>query len=123
MNVTFLEVGRTRLPHHRFRMKRLHCLPCTVANAFAVLIGDRKQDFQLVVVGFFVDPQNDAADLFAIHNNAVGFTVRCVNATLDGLAGYDLALEIDVVITLAELLQCAVFERPLVIQDKLLTVI
>lgn len=43
MNVSFLKVGRTGLPHLCFGMQGFHCLPCTVADAFAVFLRQHKK--------------------------------------------------------------------------------
>ena len=93
------------------------------ADAAAVLLGRGEQNLQMIVVGFAVDFQNHAANFSAVHDNAVGFVLRIVNAALDGVAGDDFAVIVDVVVALAELLQCAVFERPLVVENELLTVV
>ena len=63
------------------------------------------------------------ACLFAIHDNAVGFVVRSVNASFDGRTGNDFAIAVDVIVPLAEFLQRAVLEGPLIIENELLAVI
>ena len=54
---------------------------------------------------------------------AGGFALRIIDTALDGLARNDLAIPIKVIIALAKFLQRAVFESPLIIQNKLLAII
>ena len=77
----------------------------------------------MVAVRFLVDGEDHAAHLLAVKHDAVGFAFRVIHRALDGRAGDDLAIPIKMVVTLAKFHQRAVLERPLIVKDKLLTVI
>ena len=75
------------------------------------------------MVSLFVDLQNDSANLPSLNNDTVRFAIRRVNASFNCFTRYDLAVKIKMIITFSKLFYCAVFERPLVIQNKLFSVI
>ena len=84
MDVALLKIGGAGLPYLRLGMKRLHRLPRTVTDSFAVFLGHGKQDFQVIVICLAVDLQNHPAYLPAVCDNAIGFVLRIIEAALDG---------------------------------------
>ena len=123
MDIALLKIGCAGLPNLRFRVQSLNRLPRAVADALGVLLRGNEQDLQLVVMRFFVDLQNNASNPSAIQNNAVSLAIGRVNTTLDGFARDDLSVKIKMGVTLAEFLDRSVLERPLIVKDKLLTVV
>ena len=123
MNIALLKIGRAGLPNLSLGVQSLNRLPCTVANAPGVLLGGDEQDLQLVVVSFFVNFQDHTSNPSAIQNNAVGLAIGRVDTTLDGFSRDDFTVKIKMVVALAEFLDRSVLERPLIIENKLLTVI
>ena len=123
MNISLLEIGGAGLPNLGFGVESLNRLPSTVADAFGVFLGSNEQDLKLVVICFFVDLQDHAANLLAVHNNAICFAIGSVDTTLDRFARDDLAVEIKVVVAFAELLNRAVLECPLIIKNELLAIV
>ena len=75
------------------------------------------------MIRFLVDLQNNASNSSAIQNDAVGLAIGRVDTTLDGFARDDLAVKIHVVVTLAEFLDRAVLECPLIVKNELLAVV
>ena len=73
-------------------------------------------------MGFFVDFQNDASNLLSVRDDAVCFTVGCIDAVLNRFAGDDFSIITDMIVALAELHHGAVFESPLIVENKLLAV-
>ena len=61
-------------------------------------LGKHKQYFKLGAVGFLIDLQNHSVNLPATRNNAVRFTVGSVHAPLNGFAGYDFPITVNVAI-------------------------
>lgn len=55
MNIPFIKIGRASLPNHCFGMERLDRQPRTVADTFAVFVGQGEKNFQFVAVGFLVN--------------------------------------------------------------------
>ena len=123
MDVALFKIRRADLPNHGVGMQSLNRLPSAVTDAFGVFLGSNKQNLKLVMMCFFVDLQNYATDLLPVHNDAVGFAIGRVDATLDGFARDDLSFKIKVIVSVAELLDRAVLERPLIIKNELLTVV
>ena len=123
MDVALLKIRRAGLPNLGFGMQRLNRLPRAVADAFGVLLGSNEQNLKLIMMCFFVDLQNHAADLPSVHNDAIGFAIGRIDATLNCFTRDDLAVEIKMVVALSELLNCAVLERPLIIKNELLAVV
>ena len=66
MDIPGLEAGSTGLPDFCFRIQAFNFLPGRIADAFAVRPGMDKQQFQLIVLGRFVDLQDQTADCFAV---------------------------------------------------------
>ena len=72
---------------------------------------------------FFVDFQNKTSNSSTVNNDSVGLAIGRVDTTLDGFARDDLAVKIHVVVTLAEFLDRAVLECPLIVKNELLAVV
>ena len=105
MDISFFKIRGAGFPHFRFGVEGFHCLPRAVTDAFGVLFGRNKEDFQFVVVSLVVDFEDHTADLSAVQHNAVSFAIRSVNTTLDGSPRNDLAVIVDMVVPLTEFFQ------------------
>lgn len=92
MDIALLKIRCTGLPDNCFGVECFYCQPCAIADDFAMLIWQGKKNFQFVVMRLLVDLQDYTANIFAIHNNAVGFVFRIVNAALDGITGDDFSI-------------------------------
>ena len=123
MNIALFKIGSTSLPNDRFGVQRFYLLPRAVADSLGVFLGRNEKNFKLVVMRFFVDLQNESSNASTVDNDAVGFTIGGIDATLDGFARYDFAILIYVVVAHAELLDRAVFKGPLIVKNKLLAII
>ena len=77
----------------------------------------------MVVMRFLVNCEYQATDLFAIKHNAVGFTFGIIDGFLNSCARNDFAVIVNMIVTLTELYQRTILERPLIIKDELLTVV
>ena len=77
----------------------------------------------MVMMRFLVNREYQATNLLTVKHNAVGFAFWIVDGFFNGCAGDDLAVLVDMVVTLTELHHRAILERPLIVKDKLLTVI
>ena len=75
-------------------------LPRTVADAAAVRLGQHKENIQVVVMRFLVDGEDHAAHLLAVQHDAVSFTFGIVDRSLNGRAGDDLAVLVNMVVAL-----------------------
>lgn len=104
MNIPLFKIGRAGLPNCGFGVQGLNRLPCAVADTFAMLIGQGKKNFQMVAVGFLINFKYHAADLFAARNDAVGFALRVINRALNGFAGNNFTVSVNMVVSLAKLL-------------------
>ena len=122
MYVSFLKIRRAGLPDLCFGVQRLYRLPRGETYSLAVRFGRHEKQFKVIVVAFLVYFENCAADRLTVFDNSIGFVVRLVDATLNSFARDDLAVVVDVIIALAELLHRAVLERPLVVKYKLFPV-
>ena len=55
MNVALFEIGSTGFPNFCFRMQCLYSKLCTITDTFGVFFGRNKENFQFVIVGFFIN--------------------------------------------------------------------
>ena len=94
-----------------------------VANAFAVRFGQYKKNIQVIMMRFVVNREYQATNLLTVKHNAVGFAFGIVDRFLNRCTRNDLTVIVNMVVTLAELHHRAILERPLIVKDKLLTVI
>ena len=121
MDIALLKIRRTGLLDNRFRVERLHSLPCAISDALAVFFGQSKKNFKFIMMRAFIDFQDHTANIFTIHNDTVGFTLRVIYAALDGITGNDFAIIVNLIIPLTKLNHSAIFERPLIVQNELLS--
>ena len=121
VDVAFLEIGRAGLPNNNFRIHLFYEAPGRIAYAFAVDIGFDKQQFQLATKKSFVNGNDHAADLFPVQKDAISLAV--VDGLLDGGAGYDFVVFLEMVVTHPKFLRSAMLECPLVVEDELLLVV
>ena len=56
-----------------------HRLPCTIADTFAMLVRQGEKNFQFIVMRLLVDLQYHTTNVFAIHNDTVGFAFWIVD--------------------------------------------
>ena len=77
----------------------------------------------MVMMRFVVNREYQATNLLTVKHNSVGFTFGIVDRFLNGCARDDLTVTVKMVVTLTELHHRAVLERPLIVKDKLLTVL
>lgn len=122
VDIPLFKIRSKGFPHLGFGMQCLYCLPCAVSDAPAVDFRGGEQDIQLIVAGGPVDFQDHAAYFLPVADNAVGFAVRCIQTGLDGLAGDDLALAVQMIVPHSKLLHGTIPEGPLIVQDELLPV-
>ena len=123
MDIAFLKIRRAGFPDHRLGMQRLNRKPCAVADSLGMLFRGNKQDLQFVVVGLLVYFQNDTTDISSPNNDTVGLAVRSIDASFNCFSGDYLPIKIQMIIPLTKLQKCAILERSLIIQNKLLPVI
>ena len=100
MNITLFKIRGASHPNLRFWMQGFNSLPCTVTDAFAMLIGQSKENFQFIVMCFFVDFENHTTYISAIKHDAIGFVVCIIYASFDGFTGDDLAIIVNMIVTL-----------------------
>ena len=62
IDIAFFKIRCASLPDLRFGVQRLNLKPSSVADAFGVLFGGDKQNFQMIVICLIVDFENDTAD-------------------------------------------------------------
>ena len=75
MDVALLKIRSAGLPNRGFGMQSLNRLPRTVADTFGVFLGRNEQDLKLVVMCFFVDLQDNTANLPSVNYNAICFAI------------------------------------------------
>lgn len=122
VDVPLFKIRGEGFPHLGFGVQCLYRLPCAVADAPAVDFPVSEQDTQLIVVGGAVDFQDHAAYFLPVADDAVGLDAQCAQTGFGGFAGDDLTLAVQVIVSHSKLLQGAMPERPLVVQDELLPV-
>lgn len=76
----------------------------------------------MIMMGVGVNFQHHATHSLTFHHDTIGHVFGIVDGLLDGVAEDNFAVVIDVVVSLAELHQRTIFERPLAVQNELLTV-
>ena len=77
----------------------------------------------MIVMSFSIDLEDHPAYVFTVVRYAICLGVRLVDTAFNGLAGNDLPVEINVIVALAEFLECTVFERPLIVKNELLAIV
>ena len=121
VDVALLEIGGHRLPDDNLGIHLFDETPGRIAHALAVNIGFYKQKFQLATTEGCVYGDDHATNLFPIQKDAIGLSV--VDGLLDGVAGDDLIVFLEVVVTYPKLEGRAILERPLVVEDELILVV
>lgn len=96
-------------------MKPFHCAPGSVSDALAVDIGLYEQQFKIAALA--VDLDDHPADFFIAGPDPVGFPF--VDGLRDRFTGDDLLVFLKVIVSPPELLQRAIVEGFLVVQDEL----
>ena len=84
MDVALLKIGSAGLPHFRFGMQSLDRLPRAVTDAFAMCLGQYKQNIQVVMMRFLVNREYQATNLLTVKHNTVGFACGIVDGSLNG---------------------------------------
>ena len=93
-------------------------------------------DIQKMLKDLFADTMEDmlkaeldeelgyqATNLLTVKHNSVGFAFGIVDRIFNGCTRDDLTVTVKMVVTLTELHHRAVLERPLIVKDKLLTIV
>ena len=74
VNIPGLKVRCAGFPDERFRIQPFDFLPCRIADALAVSFGVYKQQFQFIVLCFFIDLQHKASNDPVVFTNTVSHT-------------------------------------------------
>ncbi len=123
MDVAFLKIGRYGFPYPDFGMHPLDSLPCGKTYASTMDMGRNKEQIQMTNVRLFIYTNDHASHLLAITDNTVRLRTLRINRTLNGFSADNFSIFIKVVIPHTELLRCAIFERFLIVTDKLFPII
>ena len=110
MDIALFKIGRTSFPNRSFRMQSFYRQPCAVADTFSMLFGRNEKNLKFIVMRFFVNLQNYAADYSAVKQYAICFAVWIVDTVFNRLAGDNFAVIIYMVITHTEFFNGTVFE-------------
>ena len=90
VNVPLLEIRGHRFPHSDFWMHGFYGFPCCLTYALAVCLWMNEQDFQFASSILLVNLKNQTPNHIAITDNAIGFGLIIIDATLNGLSRNDL---------------------------------
>ena len=117
-----LKIGRKGFPHLDFGVQPLHRAPRCLPDSFVVVTGQYEEQPQLALFSAPADFQDDTADYLPVEENAVRLPFGLLNFTIDGAAGDDLAILLELCVAYAELLKHPVAERLLIVENELLPV-
>lgn len=123
MDVALFEIRRTGFPNLDFRVHGFHGLPRCLTDAFAMNFGRDEQQFQFAFGFFSVNFKYHAAHFFTIKDDTIRFSVLAVDGVFNSSARNDFFAFLGPGVAQTKLLLCAVFERPLVVEDELLAVV
>ena len=90
MNVPGLEIRSTGLPDFCLRIEPLDLLPGGITDPFAVNSRIHKQQFQFIMLRFFIDFQDKTPDNPAILADTISDSM--VDTVLDGFPGNDFSV-------------------------------
>ncbi len=82
-----------------------------------------KEYFQMIVLCLLIDFKYCTANVFTVRRNAICNIIRRINAMFDCFPCNHFPFGIDMIVSLPKLNHCSVFERPLIVKNKLFSVI